>query len=91
MTLKLQELQEKIKQLKRGKKQSGPVSGTQGYSIAIVILTDLISCILVGLGIGLLFQKILHTSILLTAGLTLLGGIAGLYNAIRFAIEQDKK
>jgi len=89
MTLELQELQEKIKQLKRGRKQS--VSGTQGYGIAVVILTDLISCILVGLGIGLLFQKIFHTSVLLTAGLTLLGGIAGLYSVIRFAIKQDKK
>ena len=89
MSQKTTELQEKIRRLKKQKKPS--VSSAQGYNISLAMLTDLITYILVGLGMGLFFQKVFHTSSLLTAGLTLLGGIAGLYSTIRFAISQDKK
>ena len=91
MTSEIQELQEKIKNLKRKEEKKSPSSGAKGYSVAMMILTDLLSCVLVGLGIGLFFQKFFHTPVLLTAGLTLLGGAAGLYSVIRFAIKQDKK
>ena len=62
-----------------------------GYSVAVAMMTDLISCILVGLALGLFFQKFFKTSVLLTAGLTFLGGIAGLYTVIRFAMVEEKK
>ena len=91
MTSEIQKLQEKIKSLKRKEEKESPSSGAQGYNMAMVILTDLLSCVFVGLGIGLFFQKFFHTSVLWTAGLTFLGGIAGLYGVIRFAINQDKK
>ena len=91
MSLKLHELQDKIQSLKKGKKVSASPKNTQGYSIALVMMTDLVACVLVGLGLGIFFQKFFYTSILLTATLTLLGGIAGLYTVIRFAMEQDKK
>ena len=87
----LTSLQEKIKRLKTPKNSSTTKGGVQGYNVAVVIMTDLLSYILVGLGIGLFLQKIFHTSVLLTAGLTLIGGITGLYNVIRFAIEEDKR
>ncbi|MGN0919379.1 MAG: AtpZ/AtpI family protein [Alphaproteobacteria bacterium] len=91
MTSEIQELQEKIKHLKHQKEVPTSSHGTQGYGIAMVILTDLMSCILVGLSMGLFLQKVFHTSGLLTAGLTLFGGIAGLYTVIRYAIKKDKK
>ena len=89
MNKNLSDLQAKIQNLKSEKKKlSSPV---HGYSIAVAMMTDLISCILVGLGVGLFLQKVFHTSVLITAGLTLLGGIAGLYTVIRFAMSKDKK
>ena len=91
MNPNVNELQEKIGRLKNKKKTSKNVSVTQGYNLALAMMTDLLSCVLVGLAIGLLLQKIFHTSPLLTAGLTLLGGIAGLYSVIRFAINEDKR
>ncbi len=91
MTSDIQELQEKIRQLKEKEEPLNSSLKPEGYGIAVKILTDLISCILVGLALGLFFQKVFHTPPLLTAGLTLLGGIAGLYTIIRFAIKQDKK
>lgn len=57
----------------------------------IVVLTDLLSCFFVGLGIGLFLQKFLDTSALLTAFLALLGGVTGFYTVIRFLMNEDKK
>ena len=84
-------LQEKIKRLKTPRVSQKNNPGIQGYNVAITIITDLFSCILVGLGIGLFLQKVFYTSPLLTAGLVLLGGIAGLYSVIRFVINEDKR
>ena len=91
MTADIRQLQEEIKHLKQKEVVSKSPLKTGGYGIAIALLTDLISCILVGLGLGLFFQKFFHTPVLLTAGFTLLGGVAGLYSVIRFALNQDKK
>ena len=84
-------LQEKIKRLKTPKTSQQNNAGARGYNVAVTVITDLFSCILVGLGIGLFLQKVFHTSPLLTAFLVLLGGIAGLYSVIRFVINEDKR
>ena len=89
MNENLVNLQEKINRLKKEEKDSHSLN-TQGYRFAVFILTDLCCCILVGFSIGFFFQKVFHTSILLTAGLTLLGGIAGFWNVIRFVVSQEK-
>ena len=91
MSQETTDLQTKIRDLKTKKQVAPKTPITKGYSIALSMMTDLVSCILVGLALGLFFQKFFHTPALLTAGLTLLGGIAGLYTTIRFAINQDKK
>ena len=90
MSQKTTDLRTKIQRLKKEDERPQAHSSTQGYSISVVMLTDLLSCILVGLGVGLFFQKFFHTPVLLTAALTLLGGIAGLWNVVRFAMNQDK-
>lgn len=64
-----------------------PTSGIVGYNTTVYILTDLLGCILVGMALGVFFQKIFGTSIVLTAVLTLLGGVAGLWTVIRYAMR----
>ena len=91
MSTETTDLQTKIRDLKTKKEAPSKQPAIKGYSIALSMMTDLVSCILVGLALGLFLQKFFHTPVLLTAGLTLLGGIAGLYTTIRFAIRQDKK
>ena len=61
-----------------------------GYGIALTILTDLLGCIFVGFAIGTFLQWSLNTTSALTAGLTLLGGIAGLWTTVRYALRLDK-
>ena len=90
MNQNLIDLQEKIHSLKKREKEKSR-SSDQGYGIAIVMMTDLVSCILIGLAIGLFFQKMFHTHVLLTAFLTILGGIAGFYSVVRFALSEGKK
>lgn len=62
-----------------------------GYSIAINILTDLFGCVLIGLGLGVLFQKMFDTTYLVPALFTILGGLAGLWTVIRYAVALDKQ
>lgn len=90
MNEQLTELQKKIEKLKEKKDSSFQNSGARGYGVAVTMMTELISCIFVGMAIGLFLQKILGTSVLLTAFLTLLGGIAGLWGVVRFALNQNK-
>ena len=85
-----QDLSNQIQQIKKNREGDQKSPNMYGYNIAVVMLTDLLGCILVGLAIGLFFQKFFHTSALLTAGMTFLGGIAGVYTVIRFAIQEDK-
>ena len=85
------DLQEKIKHFKEPSQSKGTNNIANGYNISMTMMTDLLGCILVGLAVGLLFQKVFHKSVLLTAGLTLLGGIAGFYTVIRFILAEEKK
>ena len=92
MTIETDELKKEIDTLRSSDKEKvGSLTGAQGYSIAVTILTDLLGSIFVGCAIGLFFQYVFKTSVLLTAGLTLLGGVAGLYSTIRYAIFLEKK
>ena len=92
MSDETQQLESEIKALKHKTDKSPKVgSGMNGYNVSITILTDLLGCIFIGCAVGLFLQKFFHTSPLLTAGLTILGGIAGLYTTIRYAIREDKK
>lgn len=64
---------------------------SDGYSTTINLLTDLFGCILVGLALGLLLRSYFNASVLWVAGLTILGGIAGLWTVVRYALNQEKK
>ena len=88
MTQETDHLQQDIDKVKNKLSEpENPLSASVGYNTTVYMLTDLLGCIFVGLGIGVFSQKILGTSILLTAILTLLGGFAGLWTVIRYALR----
>ena len=60
MNQNLTDLQDKIQRLRKKKKAPSSLPAVQGYSVALAMMTDLISCILIGLALGLLFQKLFH-------------------------------
>lgn len=91
MTEETDELGKQIRQVKQAHTDEiTPHPEKRGYSIAINILTDLFGCVLIGLGLGVLSQTVFDTSPLVTAGLTILGGVAGLWTVIRYGISLDK-
>ena len=91
MTQETEHLQQDIDQIKHKLSEpANPLTASVGYNTTVYILTDLLGCIFVGLGIGVFFQKVLGTSILLTAVLTLLGGVAGLWTVTRYAMRLQK-
>ena len=49
MSDQISDLKEKIQQLKAKKDNTSNPEVSRGYSIALVMMTDLLSCILVGL------------------------------------------
>ncbi len=92
MTQETDRLGEHIRHLKEERQITEmPHPEKSGYSIAINILTDLFGCVLIGLGLGVLFQKIFDTTFLVPAAFTVLGGIAGLWTVMRYAIALDKQ
>jgi F0F1-type ATP synthase assembly protein I len=92
MTQETDKLGEHIQHLKEKRMANErPHPEKSGYSIAINILTDLFGCVLIGLGLGVLFQKIFDTTFLVPAIFTVLGGIAGLWTVMRYAIALDKQ
>lgn len=92
MTAETEKLKKEIDSLRRSRQERrGTLTGARGYNVAVTILTDLLGCIFIGCAIGLFLQHIFHTSVLLTAGLTLLGGVAGLYSTARYAMLLEKK
>ncbi len=62
-----------------------------GYGIVAEMLTDLIGCVIVGFALGIFCQRMLGAPVSLTAGLTFLGVVAGLWSVIRTGIRLSKK
>ena len=92
MTEEIRQLDDEIKALKKATQTPKKINtAIGGYNVAITIITNLLGSIFVGAALGILLQVLYHTSPLLTAGLTLLGGIAGLYNTARYGLNQERK
>ncbi|MBQ3117006.1 MAG: hypothetical protein IJC11_01620 [Alphaproteobacteria bacterium] len=91
MTKETDELARKIALEQEKRQQKQLCHSTNGYQIAFELLTNLFGCVLIGLSLGLLFQNIFHTSVLLTAGLTVFGGVAGLWSVVRYALDKERK
>lgn len=92
MTQETDQLKSEIKAVKKRLIKPEEISSDAGgYNVAVTIMTDLFGCIFIGFTVGLFLQKFFNTDALLTAGLTFLGGIAGLYTTARYAIRQERK
>ena len=91
MTKETDNLEAAIESVRQKQQVADKPKAVGGYSVALTILTDLFGCILIGFAVGVFLQKFFHTSALLTAGLTLAGGIAGLYTVARYALKQEKQ
>lgn len=92
MTKETDELANQINEIKRQHEdEQRPHPTEEGWSTTINVLTDLLGCVLIGLGLGVFLQSVFNTSVLVTASLTILGGIAGLWTVIRYALSLEKR
>lgn len=92
MTKETEELAKKIKKAQNAKQEVKSLKpGFSGYQVAINLLTNLLGCVLIGASLGVLFQNLFNTPVMLTAGLTILGGIAGLWSVIKYAMHVEEK
>lgn len=92
MTQETQNLSREINAALRKKDRPGRLKKlSDGYGVTINLLTDLFGCVLIGLALGLLIRSYFGASVLWVAGLTVLGGIAGLWTVVRYALSRDKK
>ncbi len=92
MSEKTDRLHQDIQAMKQKTRQpAGLGRGANDYNVALTIMTDLLGNIFIGCAIGLCLQWLFQTSVLLTAGLTLLGGVSGLYTTVRYGLRQERK
>lgn len=92
MTQETDDLKANIERIKKAQSDADQIHmGKPGYNATINILTDLFGCVLIGLAIGIAAQTYLDTSVLLTASLTILGGVAGLWTVVRYGLAVEKR
>lgn len=93
MTKETKALSAKINTLKnkQAKKEEVSTKRPSGYQIVTEVIVDLLGCIFMGASLGIIFQNMFNTSTKLTVALTLLGGIAGIWSVIKYAISLEKK
>lgn len=92
MTQETQNLSHEINEVRKDHKQTVSWKRlSDGYSTTLSLLTDLFGCVLVGVALGFFVHIYLGASILWVAGLTVLGGVAGLWTVVRYAMNQDRK
>jgi len=89
MTQETKELQTKIDQQKAPETSGG--ASVAGFGVALAIMTDMVCCLLVGIGLGLLIQRLFHTSPVVIAVFGLLGGIAGLFSVVQMGMHRGQK
>jgi len=88
MTQETQNLQEKIKQQKAS--EHAPEASSVGFGFAMAMMTDMVCCFLVGLGLGLLIQNMFNSASWVVACFSILGGIAGLISVFQMGLRGDK-
>lgn len=87
MTKRTEELAQKIEAARQKKIEKALGRPNSDYQIAFDMLTNLAGCVLMGLALGVLFQNVFHTPVILTVGLTFFGGFVGLFQVVRQAIQ----
>lgn len=81
----------KVKEKKENKKSNDVSAKFSGYQIITEVVVDLLGCVLIGASLGIISQNLFGTTQKLTVALTMLGGIAGIYSVIKYAMSLSKK
>ena len=79
-----------MRQKKINNQQPTSQQPTTGFAVAMAMMMDLISCLAVGLGIGILIHKMANASPVVIAVFGLLGGIAGLFSVVQMGMKRGK-
>ena len=94
MTKETDLLAEKIKQAK-GVQVKEEIkdknSKSSGYQIITEVIINLFGCILVGTSLGIISNNIFETGDKFTILLSLLGGIAGVWSVVKYAMTLDNE
>ena len=78
----------KIKQIKKDFNQDKKPTG---YQVITEVIVNLLGCVLIGASLGVVFQNMFDTSVKLTVALTFLGGVAGIWSVIKYALSLEQK
>ena len=92
MTKETDMLAEKIRQAKGIQTQEETQDKKQkltGYQIITEVIVNLFGCILVGASLGIISNNLFETGDKFTVLLSLLGGIAGVWSVIKYAMTID--
>ena len=93
MTKETTKLAEKINTLKNKYVQKDVAEDKKptGYQIITEVIVNLLGCVLIGASLGVVFQNMFDTSVKLTVALTFLGGVAGIWSVIKYALSLEQK
>lgn len=94
MTKETDVLAEKIKQAKGIQTKEEKQNKNQkpsGYQIITEVVVNLFGCILVGTSLGIISNNLFETGDKFTILLSLLGGIAGVWSVIKYAMTMDRE
>ena len=90
MTKETEALSLKIKQARNDREKDEVVKENNGYQVVTEVIVNLFGCILVGTSLGVISNNLLETGDKFTILLSVLGGIAGIWSVIKYAISLDK-
>lgn len=94
MTKETEALSKKIQQAKGLDLQEDSMTKTSsvssGYQIITEVIVNLLGCILVGISLGVFSDNIFETGKQFTVMLTVLGGVAGIWSVVKYAMTLDK-
>ena len=94
MTKETEKLATKIKQAKGAQIQKETIKKTKtpsGYQVITEVIVNLFGCILVGTSLGVISNNLFATGDKFTIMLALLGGIAGIWSVIKYAMSVEKE
>ena len=72
-------------------KRNEPLTNSSLFAKAFVLGTEFVGAVLVGVGIGLLLDRVFNSKIVFTIIFTLFGCVAGVLNMYRSTKEMEKE
>ena len=90
----LNNLEKRIAEFKSNdvvQKKNEPLTNSRLFAKAFVLGTEFVGAVLVGIGLGLLLDRLLNSKIIFTIIFTMFGCAAGILNMYRSAKEMEKE